>query len=100
MNAARLTQRNSVRNSLISLTITCDRIVVNSMETTTPATYLQKMNKRVCMYKIALQTLAGDEIKELASNEEFTSKDLFIEACKVIKAYYALLSDNPALDDD
>lgn len=69
------------------------------MEPTTPTTYLQRINRNVGHYKTTLQTLAGDEIKALASNDQIDSKSLFIESCKVVRAYYALLRDNTAMDD-
>lgn len=69
------------------------------MEPTTPTTYMRRINSNIGHYKTTLQTLAGDEIKALASNDQIDSKSLFIESCKVVRAYYALLRDNAAMND-
>lgn len=69
------------------------------MEPTTPTTYMRRINSKITLYKDTLQTLAGDEIKALASNDQIDSKSLFIESCKVVRAYYALLKDNTATND-
>lgn len=68
------------------------------MERTTATTYMMRINSKITLYKDTLQTLAGDEIKSLATDEQIDSKRLFIESIKVIQAYYALLRDNVEMD--
>lgn len=68
------------------------------MELTTPTTYMQRINSKITLYKDTLQTLAGDEIKSLATDDRIDSKHLFVESIKVIQAYFALLKDNVEMD--